>query len=263
MEPPTSTPPADGHSPTPNEEGPLQALTRPIRTRIVAGLILALPVALTFWIIYWLYATLKGLVVVPLTRLYEYLYRAPPTFWWYQYAAPLIAVVLVLAFLYVLGLLVRSSLLRAVDWFLLRLPVVTTIYKALSNVVQALGQQMQNKRPQRVVLVEFPHPGMRALAFVTNSLRDATTDRTILCVCVLTGVMPPAGFTLFVPEESVTSLDWSVNQALQAILSGGITSPSALHFSHGTHVPAGTGPIIDPHGNPIGTAGEAQETAQG
>ena len=77
------------------------------------------------------------------------------------------------------------------DWVLLHVRVVTTIYRAVSNVVQSLGDQGKGPRFQRVVLVEFPHPGMRALAFVTNALRDATTDRTILCVCVLTGVVPP------------------------------------------------------------------------
>ena len=76
-----------------------------------------------------------------------------------------------------------------------------------------------------MVLVEFPHPGTRSLGLVTNSLRDVTTGRTILTVCVLTGLMPPAGFTLFVPEESVTNIAWSVNETLQSILSGGITAP--------------------------------------
>ena len=89
-----------------------------------------------------------------------------------------------------------------------------------------------------------------ALAFVTNTLRDATTDRTILCVTLLTGVMPPSGFTLFVPEENVTDIDWSMNQTLQAILSGGITAPASIHYFEGVRV-ASTGPILDPQGHPI------------
>lgn len=90
------------------------------------------------------------------------------------------------------------------------------------------------------MLVEFPHPGSRSLGLVTNSLRDVTTGRTILTVCVLTGLMPPAGFTLFVPEESVTNIAWSVNETLQSILSGGITVPSTIHFYQGLPTPIGT-----------------------
>ena len=104
-----------------------------------------------------------------------------------------------------------------------------------------------------MVLVEFPHPGMRSLALVTNSLRDATTGRTILSVCVLTGVMPPSGFTLYVPEDAVTNIAWNVNDTFQSILSGGITSPPTIHYFEGINppLPAGGGPIVDAQGNPL------------
>ena len=101
-----------------------------------------------------------------------------------------------------------------------------------------------------MVLVEFPHPGSKALGFVTKTLRDASTEKTILCVCVLTGVIPPAGFTLYVPEEDVTDVDWSVNQALQAIISGGINTPSVIHYTEGLRIPP-HGPIVNEKGHPI------------
>jgi uncharacterized membrane protein len=249
-----------------DEVGPLHALLRAIQKRILSGLILALPIALTFWIVYWLYSTFKAIVLDPTANLVRRVLQdggftldSP----WWNVVTPVISIALVLGLLYFLGLLVRSSFARAVDWVMSRVPVVTTIYKALNNVFESLGSQVQNKRFQRVVLVEFPHPGMKALAFVTNSLRDATTDKTILCVCVLTGVMPPAGFTLFVPEESVTDVDWTVNQTLQAILSGGITTPAAIHYAQGLHVPMATGPIIDPHDHPIESPREVTGPVQG
>jgi uncharacterized membrane protein len=243
--------------------GPLRAVIGMIQARIVSGLLLALPIVLTFWIIYWLYSTLKGVLLDPITDGLRYVLRheriTELPWWWDDIVAPVVAIILVLGFLYFLGLFVRSSLHRAIDWVLLHVPVVTTIYRAVSNVVQSLGDQGKGPRFQRVVLVEFPHPGMRALAFVTNALRDATTDRTILCVCVLTGVVPPAGFTLFVPEESVTDLDWTVNQTLQAILSGGITAPASVHYFRGLDVSQAAGPIIDPHGHPI----DSRSTSEG
>jgi uncharacterized membrane protein len=245
-------------SATPPDEGAgFRGVISSIQSRIVGGLVLALPIVLTFWIIYWLYETLKQAVLDPMARLVRYLFgregiHAPLDFWWDQVVSPAIAIVLVLTFLYFLGLFVRSRLHTAVDWVLLRLPVVTTIYKALSNVFRSLGQQFQQgQRFKRVVLVQFPHPGARSLAFVTNSLQDVSTGKTILCVCVLTGVMPPAGFTLFVPEESVTDIDWSVNETLQAIVSGGITAPASIHYFEGHRAAAATGPIVDPLGHPI------------
>ena len=237
-----------------NEVGALHALLKAIQNRILSGLILALPIVLTFWIVFWLYSTFKSIILDPTAGLVQRILQAEgvrldPL--WMSVVIPIISIILVLGSLYLLGLLVRSSLASAVDWVMSRVPVVTTIYKALSNVFASLGSQLQEQRFKRVVLVEFPHPGSKALAFVTNSLRDATTDKSILCVCVLTGVMPPAGFTLFVPEESVTDLDWTMNQALQTILSGGITAPGAVHYTQGLNVPIATGPIIDPKGHPI------------
>jgi uncharacterized membrane protein len=254
---PTPTDPAP-HSvaahPRLDEVGAIHALLGAIRARILSGLIAALPIALTFWIVFWLYATLKQVVLDPAIALVQYILGRQGLAddrVLYTYVSPLIATLLVLFSLYCLGLFVRSRFHRMVDWMMLHLPGVNTIFKAVNNVFQSLGKQLQGDQAfQRVVLVAFPHPGSKALAFVTNTLRDATTDRTILCVCVLTGVMPPSGFTLFVPEEDVIDIDWSVNQTIQAILSGGLTSPAAIHYFEGLSVPA-TGPIIDTRGQPI------------
>lgn len=239
-----------------DEIGALRALFNAIKGRIFSGLLLALPIAITIWIIYWLYSTLQGIVLDPLAYLINAAYMGDRVaedlpVWWRRIVAPAIAIGLVLVVLYFLGYLVRTRLARAVDWVLLRLPIVTIIYKAVRNVFQSLEDQGQGPRFKRVVLVEFPHPGMRALAFVTRSLQDVETGRTILCVCVLTGVVPPAGFTLFVPEGDVVDVDWTVNQTLQTILSGGITSPASIHYGRGVGSTIGVGPIIDPHGHPI------------
>ena len=213
-----------------------------IQSRIISGLILALPIALTFWIIFWLYSTLKQLVLDPTVSLVQRLSLSgdqPSTvstsIWWTQTD---------IAARY-------SRWLPGPDLPLLPRPVRAVapapgdrlgpvpppggdddLQVLLSNVFQSLGEQMQTRAAasSRVVLVAFPHPGARSLAFVTNTLKDATTGKSILCVCVLTGVMPPAGFTLFIPEESVTDVGWTVNQALQAILSGGITAPGSIHY---------------------------------
>src|SRR3954467_11583322 len=158
-----------------DESGALHALLNAIRTRIISGLVLALPIVLTFWIVYWRYTTLTQAVLDPLAQLIGPLFSArwAQTLWWKRFVNPLIAAGLVLGFLYFLGWVARTWVSRVIDSVLLHVPVVTTIYKALSNVFQSLANQFQSQRDQRVVLVEFPHPGIRALAFVTNSLIDA------------------------------------------------------------------------------------------
>jgi uncharacterized membrane protein len=230
------------------------ALVDSMRTRIISGLILALPIALTFWIIYQLYSMLHKAILEPATRVVRTLLRYQegydPNGAWEAYVSPLIAIVLVMSTLYMLGLFARSSLRRAIDWVLLHLPGVTTIYKAVSTVFKSLESGGPGSSFKRVVLVEFPHPGSKALGFVTRTLSDATTEETILAVCVVTGLVPPAGFTIYTPESQVTDVDWSVNQALQAIISGGINTPSVIHYRQGLKVPP-NGPIVDELGHPI------------
>jgi uncharacterized membrane protein len=273
MDRPPSTP--DPEFMTPNlaklneriEVWGFRAAFNSLRTRLISGLIFTLPIVITFWIIYWIFMTLERFILNPaadiIHRIHAWMIKSPAfqelrlPDWWYNIASPALAVVLMLGILYGMGLFFRSWVYRTLDWFLLHVPIVATIYRAVRNVVNSLGAQLRGGADfKRVVLVEFPHPGTRSLAFVTNSLRDVTTGRTILTVCVLTGVMPPAGFTLFVPEESVTNIAWSANETLQAILSGGITAPATIHFFEGLSapLPASGGPLIDVQGNALRSA---------
>ena len=240
------------------------ALFPGIRTQMISGLVFCLPIAITFSIVYWLFLTMKQFVLDPLAGIingFQLWIRKSPALqtlelpdWWLRIASPILAILLGLVTLYFLGLAFRSWVYRTIDWVLLQVPVVATIYRAVRNVVESLGSQFQGGGGfKRVVLVEFPHPGMRSLGLVTNSLRDATTGRTILTVCVMTGVMPPAGFTLFVPEDTVTNITWNVNESLQAILSGGITTPPTIHYFEGlsTSITPGAGLLVDSHGHSL------------
>ncbi len=213
-----------------------------IRSRLLGGLLVAAPVVITCWIVYWIFITLARFLLDPLAMLAQSVHNtlressalqeAQIPDWWYRIASPILAILLVLCVLYFLGLMVRSWLYRTVDGLFLKAPIVATIYRAVRNLVDTLGERLQGKNdPRRVVLVAFPHAGIRSLGVVTNSIRDDATGHNILAVCVLTGVMPPTGFTLFVPESDVVELGWTVNDAVQTIMSGGILVPGSIPFS--------------------------------
>jgi uncharacterized membrane protein len=223
---------------TPDEPPPAESLGRAIRNRMFQGLLLALPVAITFWIVYWLYTTLRNIVIKPVARLLGaevggdegLLSRTQRFLLSEEFVIQLAAVAVVLVLLYVLGMVVHSRLHRAVDWMLLRVPGVTTIYTAVRNVVNSLQSTADTRRFKRVVLVPFPHPGMRAPAFVTSSCLDVATGKKILCVYVPTTPVPTSGYMLMLPEEEATELSWDLNQTLQAIVSGGISVPPHVEY---------------------------------
>jgi uncharacterized membrane protein len=226
--------------PIPPESNPLSdASTTParpktVRTRIFEGLLMALPVALTIWIIYWLYTTLRNLVIDPIAALILWLVERDAELvlpWWFeQIAAPLIALLSVIMLLFVLGIFFHSSLHRAIDVIMMRLPLVAKIYSAVRKVFSSLEAQRDEEKFKRVVLVQFPHPGMRVPAFVTSSCRDVSTGKKILCVYVPTTPVPTSGYMLLVPEEDVIEITWDLNETLQAIISGGISVPDTVEY---------------------------------
>ncbi len=224
-----------------------------IRGRIVSGLVFALPIAITFWIVYWLYSTFQAILLDPGARLVKRMIGQKRLdtlpFWWQQIASPLIAVLLVVVLLYVLGYFVRTRVSRAFDWLLLRVPIVTTIYKAVRSVFQSLAEQRTSGKFKRVVLIPFPSANVRSPAFVTRSMTDTASGRTILCVYVPYCPLPTTGLILMVPEDEVVDLSWDVNQTMQAVISFGISSPSEVAFrpsgpdvSSGAEGSSGTSP---------------------
>ena len=206
-----------------------------IRGRILGGLLLALPILITLWIIYWLYSSLEKYVIDPLAILVLWLVQGhrPDTelpFWFETYAAPVIAIIVALALLYGCGFFVHSRLRQIIDWILLRMPVISVVYNGVRNVFQALDRQRGQQRLQRAVLVTYPHPGMKAPAFVTATCRDIETQKVLLCVFVPTSPVPASGFLLLVPEEEVMELNWGPEETLQAIISVGLTIPPEVHY---------------------------------
>ena len=219
-----------------------------IRGRILGGLLLVLPILITFWVVYWLYSFLEKYLIDPLAWLVLWKVRhgqpdadLPP--WFENYAAPLIGVVGALLLLYGLGFFVHSPLRRVLDAVMLRVPGVSVVYNAVRQVFQTLDRQGAQQRPQqRAVLVPFPQPGMKAPAFVTSSCRDIETGKVILCVYVPTTPVPTSGYFLMIPEEDVVELNWSSEQTLQTIISGGLTAPPDVRYSR-TRSAAETNPV--------------------
>ena len=206
-----------------------------IRGRILGGLLLVLPIAITLWVIHWMYSTLEKRVIDPLALLVlrQVEGHKPDTilpFWFETYAAPVIAIIIALLLLYFLGFFVRSRLRGGIDWVFLRVPVISIVYNGVRNVFQTLDRRRGQQRPQRVVLVPFPHPGLRVPGFVTATCRDIETQKVMLCVWVPTSPMPTVGYVLLVPEEDVTDLNWSAEQTVQTLLSSGLTAPAEVSY---------------------------------
>jgi uncharacterized membrane protein len=145
-----------------------------------------------------------------------------------------LAVALTVAFLYWLGWLanrvVGVRVLQGLDALMARIPLVQTIYGGTKKLLAVL--QTKPEGAQRVVLIDFPHAEMKAVGFVTRVLTEAGSGRELAAVYVPTTPNPTSGYLELVPIDRLTQTDWTVDQAMAFIMSGGAVAPANIPF-HG------------------------------
>jgi uncharacterized membrane protein len=206
------------------------------------GLLTLLPIWLTWVVVKFVFALLSDLsrpLVGPL--LAEAASIDPRTLgWlqqpWLQTALALLATIVVIL---LSGLMARRVLgQRLLRWFealVARIPLASTIYGSARKLLDIL--QTQPDGTQRVVLIDFPHDKMKSVGFVTRVIHEQGTGRELAAVYVPTTPNPTSGYLEIVPVENITPTDWTVDQAMSFIISGGAVSPDSIPFSVPVSVP--------------------------
>lgn len=155
---------------------------------------------------------------------------------WFQ---PVMAILIVLIGLYILGfiatLVVGRQMLDWLDMMMQRIPLVQSIYGAVKKLMNAL--QTKPDGVQRVVLIEFPTSEMKTVGLVTCTFNDTDTGRPLAAVYVPTTPNPTSGYLEIVPQEKLTSTDWTVDEAMTFIMSGGVVAPDRINFDHSSSNP--------------------------
>ena len=81
---------------------------------------------------------------------------------------------------------------------------------------------------RKAVLVEYPRPGVWAVAFVTGRTQgeiQRSTGEEYVNVFVPTTPNPTSGFLLFVPKKQIVNLEMSVEEAIKLVVSCGLVVP--------------------------------------
>ena len=149
---------------------------------------------------------------------------------WFQ---NVLAVLMVLLALYLLGWtvsrVVGRRVLHAFESLVDRLPGVKKIYGSVKQLVTVLQQKPTDV--QRVVLIDFPSAELKAVGLVTRTLVDAETGDKLAAVYVPTTPNPTSGYLEIVPIERITSTDWTVDEAMNFLISGGAVGPDSINYS--------------------------------
>ncbi len=203
------------------------------RNNLLAGLLVVIPLWITWLVFEFLFKQLAAIGTPWVRVAARALANSAPDIsqWmlqpWFQNT---IAVALILIGLYLLGWIanwvIGQRLIALFDGIMHRIPVVKKIYGSTQQLLAALRQEPGG--PQRVVLIEFPSPGMQAVGFVTRTLTDQRTGKELAAVYVPTTPNPTSGYLELVPLDQVISTDWSMDEAMTFIISGGAVAPKKL-----------------------------------
>lgn len=140
----------------------------------------------------------------------------------------IVAVLLVLAVLYSLGVLARMVIGRRMIVFfeqmIDQIPFVKTVYGAVKKLLIVL-QDKPGSDVQRVVLISFPSEEMKTVGLVTRTFTDAVTGRALAAVYVPTTPNPTSGFIIVVPKKDTIELDMEVDEAVKLVMSLGVVIP--------------------------------------
>jgi len=216
-----------GLPPVPPPDAPRGAMAR-LRNYFLTGLIIAGPIAITIYLIWWFVTWVDGIVrpFVPLA------YR-PETY--LPFGLPgygLIVAFFALTFLgFLAANLIGRTLVEFGEGLLGRMPVVRAIYRGLKQVFETLFSA-NGSSFRKVGLVEFPSPGMWSIVLISQppSTEIATKlpqGDEFISVFLPCAPNPTTGFFFYVPKSKLIEVDMSTDAAATLIMSAGVVQPGS------------------------------------
>jgi len=215
-----------------------------IRQSFVAGLVVILPVFITFLLLRivigylreGLHSTFHALIELVLGP-----WLADSGFYDLVENVVLFAIGLpiVLLFILLIGWLTRNyvgrKIIEAGEWVLEHIPLVGGIYDSLKKLVQTIFMS-GGKAYRSVVMVEYPRRGTWVLGFVTSTSEGEVQARTggkVVGIFIPTTPNPTSGFLIYVPEQQLVHMDMSVEDGVKLVISGGAVEPPYAPLQQG------------------------------
>lgn len=194
----------------------MSAMSRFIKTTLLGGLVVILPVTIILFVFRWLYLKITGWIqpltnmVLTKTQLAEYL-------------ADFIVIGLILIFCFLVGVIVKTSVGRFIHGKL-----ESTVLKfapGYSLVKETLNQFLgRSKSPfSRVALVRIFENQSLATAFVTDRHNDGSYT-----VFIPTGPNPTSGQIYHLQKKFVHLVDVSIEDTMRSIISCGAGSSKLI-----------------------------------
>ncbi len=204
---------------------------------LFTGLLVWIPAIITLWVswimvsklifgterlIERLVATLQGLgVTVPALGFLAYIH-------YYKGLGVLVALALFLTTGFLTRYLVGRKIIAYGEKIVRIVPLFNRVYQAVQQIRDVFVTR-EGAVFQDVCMIDYPREGMKAIAFVTareQGLVQRTIGKELIAVFVPTTPNPTSGYLVYLPPEEITILDFTVEEAMKLIVSGGAYLPT-------------------------------------
>jgi len=206
-------------------------LFKHFRRKFGGGILIILPLFITVWILSFLFSLIDSWITPSLIKLLTVLNVPFINTIQARVLIPVIGIILLVFFLYLLGLLGSNyfgkATVKLFEERILRIPFIKSIYGSSKQILDAFSSSGE-KGFRNVVITEYPRKGMYALGFLTSEkghYLKGVAEEEMITVFLPTTPNPTSGYFVFVPKKEVIFLDMSVEDGLKMIVSGGIIRP--------------------------------------
>ena len=205
-----------------------------MKKNFYTGLLMILPVVITFYIFNWLFNIAfriinNTIIIKVLKRLVVLFLGEGADAFYIQLLIYIVAAIIIVFSITLLGYMTKvvffSKIIKKTTNILERIPIIKTVYSAVKQLTEIAYSDNGESVYKKVVAVEFPRKGIYAIGFLTAdknmALKEFLADKEIVNVFVPTAPNPTSGFLLCMPREDVHHLNITVERAFKLIISGG------------------------------------------
>jgi|TARA_B110000438_G_scaffold145554_1_gene140116 uncharacterized membrane protein len=198
-----------------------------IKKNIIAGLLVTVPVLLTYIVLKFVITRIDALVVPVVSKIIGE--KAMENF--NGYFVPGMGFLILIFFIFFIGLLTTNffgkKLFSFGELVLRKIPIVRVIYITIKKVVDTVSQSNESTF-EKMALITYPRAPLKTLGIIVCDTPDAVSrniEEPSVNVFVPTSPNPTTGFVIAVPIKDVDFLKMTVEEGLKMVISFGVVAP--------------------------------------
>ena len=199
-----------------------QRFGRGVTRRVMRGAVLLLPLMVTFWLIQFAFQTMDGLLQPIISAIAGD-------------EIPGLSFAIIIVALFIVGALSSTFLFRTPGYLLergiLAIPGVGSVYSTTKKLLPGSDRSATATTGfDTVVRIEYPRHGVWSVGFLMSYIEEGD-GRKCGVVYMPSTPMPQSGWLVQLPVDQIQVVDWSSAQAMQYIVSAGVSCPDTLSMT--------------------------------